>query len=622
MARSKKETTATFSGDAFASILGSLGGKNIGASLLSEGTFRSEPSGYLSTGVAELDHYVLGSGGLPWGRISEMYGPPGCLSGETRVNYCVVSPAGRKQNSKGGSLKRLYHRFHNIPYGDKGSYQREQTVNAHFTLPSIDGNGRVFHNRILDVVHSGVKPCLKLSAGSRSIRATKDHLFWNGSEFVSAGELTVGSIVHIHNNTFDPPPRKPRPRRVDIFVKSHPHACIKTIIDRKTKASYSYYRVRRARAVVEAYQSGLALHEYVNKLNKGDHEGIVFLDPALEVHHKDHVADNDVPENLVVLSSEEHSRLHMTERCYDYRYVSIPVEITSIEEVGDLDTYDVCMEGPNHNFVADGFVVHNSGKSSLVYSCVKQAQLAGAIPVLIHTEEKAQKSRLVDTFHVDPSKLILLEPETMEEVVSAIESVIVPLLNDPSKPHVFIAWDSLAATRVNSEDKMASKEAPAERARLMGHAMRLLPHLVAKSQAHLMIVNQNRQKIGVMFGSNKTQPGGNAPKYHATVRLECSYTGKVGGADNPTGIEVQFKADKNQSAAPFRKVTSRLDFEKGWDTWGTTYLAKKMKLIGARGTYEQAIEALTACNWGRSASQTLTDEPEELEALSNESQDD
>src|SRR5690606_38275054 len=168
--------------------------------------------------------------------------------------------------------------------------------------------------------------------------------------------------------------------------------------------------------------------------------------------------------------------------------------------------------------------------------------------------------------------------------------------------------DSLADTRVSNQDNMASKEAPAERARLMGHAMRLLPNLVARSQSHLMIVNQERSKIGVMFGSNKTVPGGNAPKYHTTMRISMAYTGKVGGADTPTGIEVKFKAEKNQMAAPFRSVTSRLDFNKGWEPWGTVYLAKKLKLVGARAGYDEALEALTRANWGRGAA--VDEEPE------------
>ena len=145
---------------------------------------------------------------------------------------------------------------------------------------------------------------------------------------------------------------------------------------------------------------------------------------------------------------------------------------------------------------------------------------------------------------------------------------------------------------------MGSKEAPAERARLLNAALRVLPRMVAHAQCHWMIVNQNRQKIGVMFGSNKTQPGGNAPKYHSTIRLELAYAGKVGKPDCPTGIEVVMNASKNSMAPPYRKVTSYLDFQSGWTDQGVLDLAKKLKAVPPKtDSVQEAREALERLSW-------------------------
>lgn len=268
---------------------------------------------------------------------------------------------------------------------------------------------------------------------------------------------------------------------------------------------------------------------------------------------------------------------------------------TGIEEI---DKYVLGCGGLPLGRISEVYGAPGAGKSSFVYSCLAQCQRMGGIPVLIHTEEAAQKKRLVDTFGVDPANLLLVEPRHMEGVVEAVQKVLGPLLKSRAKdkPPVLVAWDSLAATKVKDHDEAASKEGPAARARILNAALRVLPQIVAEVQGHFMIVNQNRQKIGVMFGSDKTQPGGQAPKYVSTFRLELTYVGKVGAADHPTGIEVKFFAQKNKMAPPMRKLVSRLDFREGWTDWGIGKLAKDLKLI-TRADPKKGREALEAIMW-------------------------
>jgi len=274
---------------------------------------------------------------------------------------------------------------------------------------------------------------------------------------------------------------------------------------------------------------------------------------------------------------------------------------TGIEEV---DKYVLGCGGLPLGRISEVYGAPGAGKSSFVYSCLRQCQLMGGIPVLIHTEEAAQKSRLVDTFHMDPDNILICEPRDMEGVVDALQRVLQPILKSraKNKPPVLVCWDSLAATKVRGHDEASKGEGPAKRARILNAALRVLPQIIAEVQGHFMIVNQNREKVGVMFGSPKTQPGGKAPKYVSTFRLELTYVGKVGVPAHPTGIEVKIEATKNKMAPPYRKLTSRFDFVKGWQDWGVLKLAKELKLVPATArSVDDARAKLDEISWDPNA---------------------
>jgi len=89
----------------------------------------------------------------------------------------------------------------------------------------------------------------------------------------------------------------------------------------------------------------------------------------LVVHHKDENPYNNDAENLSVLCEGCHRKHHFKQWTlgdpYSHKYVSYD-KIISITYVGEENVYDLSMEGPNHNFVANGFVSHNSGPEPLV----------------------------------------------------------------------------------------------------------------------------------------------------------------------------------------------------------------------------------------------------------------
>jgi hypothetical protein len=296
--------------------------------------------------------------GLLYKRGVILWGSPGCLDKDTRISYVSRDPDGKRRSGKGGSIERLFQVFHGLTGRGKGRYQ-VAPKDSTFWVSSVDDNGRIFKNRVLDVVNSGFKECFKVTTKSGlTITATADHKFFTEDGFKALSELGPGSPLFIHNNTAIKEVADGRTvgTRHDLYVNHHPVAGTK-IINKK----YRYKKLSRSRAAVEAAMNKLSLSEYVERLNTGDLSNLKFLERDENVHHLDENCSNDVLENLVVINQREHSRLHAFEM--PVKYIAVPDVIKSIRPVGKRATYDIKVFGPNNNFVADGFVVHNSGKT-------------------------------------------------------------------------------------------------------------------------------------------------------------------------------------------------------------------------------------------------------------------
>jgi hypothetical protein len=294
-----------------------------------------------------------------------LWGPPGCLEENTLIHCETRSPEGVRHSHKYLTLERLYEKFHYIKGKGKGRYQLAPE-NSEFFTSSVDDEGRIFRNQILNVVKSGVKPCFKVTtAGGHSIEATAEHKFFNGTSYVKLEDMQVGDTVNLHLN-YIPKRSGESPKRIDrnqLFVKHHPVAGTKII------GKYSYKRLAKARGVVEASRNGLTLNEYVDRLNSGKLEGLVFLSRKENVHHIDENVRNDVISNLLVVDQAEHAGIHATETMRLTYEVTEDV-IVSIEPVGDKETYDLVMQGPYNNFIANKFTVHNSGKTVTIQQLI------------------------------------------------------------------------------------------------------------------------------------------------------------------------------------------------------------------------------------------------------------
>lgn len=295
-------------------------------------------------------------------------GPGGCLDKDTFIPYSIYDENGKLINSKGGSIELLYERFHNKPkpHGKGGYHLRIKKDDLIYKVSSINKHNSIFKNQIVDVVKSGVKECFKLTTSlGKEIIATADHKFFNGVNYVHLGSLLVGDTVFVHNNTHYKNLNKPKnsKRYTEICVKYHPSNHIKRI------NGYSYYRVKKCRMIVEAEMNGMSFEDYRSALNtwsKKYIDTLFFLPEGVDIHHLNKNSKDDRRENLQVLSGRVHDKHHTTENYDKMRFIAVPDTIISIESVGERETYDIKCLYPYNNFIADGIVVHNSGKSTLI----------------------------------------------------------------------------------------------------------------------------------------------------------------------------------------------------------------------------------------------------------------
>lgn len=552
------------------------------------------------TGHAVLDRWVLGVGGLPYGRIVEMYGAESCLAADTRVNYAVVDAHGRLQNCKGGTIARLYERFHGEPVKGKGKYRRKASIGAHYTSPCMNEDGRIFHNAIVDVVKTGRQVCYELrTSGGLCIYATAEHKFWTGEAFVPLKQLVAGDTVMTHQNTrYRVAEHKKPDNRAYLYLRWHPVAGVKVVratSNRTTgeKRDYAYFRVARSRLVVEGRLNKLPLDEYVRRLNSGAAccHGLVSLSRTDHVHHLDENVLNDDLGNLVVMSASAHGMQHSRERHNNLRFAATPDTVLHVLEAGGRDTYDIRMASPFNNYIADGFVVHNSGKTTMMNTFLAGVQRDNGIAVLCETEHSYDPA-WAKSLGVDVDNLVLLQPNYLDGEDGALAQFENVITRSGDRP-VLIALDSVAATPTQREfkDGVSGDAAMCEAARCWSKGLRTLAATVAKHGAILLLVNQIRAKPGVMYGPTETTPGGNAIKFYASVRLAVHHGKKVEGGD---GRYMGVTAVKNKICPPYRKAQLRLDNDGGFnERWAVMNHAKEMGCVASScRSYKEAVAAL------------------------------
>jgi recombination protein RecA len=77
---------------------------------------------------------------------------------------------------------------------------------------------------------------------------------------------------------------------------------------------------------------------------------------------------------------------------------------------------------------------------------------------------------------------------------------------------------------------------------------------LSRSGTTAVFINQLREKIGVMFGSPETTPGGRALKFYSSVRLDVRRIGALKAGNDTVGNQTKVTVRKNKVAPPFKEV--------------------------------------------------------------------
>ena len=508
---------------------------------------------------------ALGVGGIPRGRMIEIYGQESCIEENTFLNFNVKTRQGKHQNTKGGNIKHLYNRFHKIPVKGQGFYQRPQTVDSEFYLASVNDVGRIFSNKIINVFETGIKEVFEIKTSlGHSIIASKNHKFMTLEGFYSLEYLNIGQNIFIHNNTPFTKTYGPRKSYQEIYVKNHPIAAKRIIKGQYVGVNkdYEYYRLRLSRAVMEANLNNLSLEEYTNRLNSNGIEGLIFLSRNKHVHHLDENIFNNNISNLMIIDSIEHGKIHAIERHNNLRFMIIQDKIISIKKIGEKNTYDIKMQAPYNNYIADNFVVHNSGKTTLSTNIMINAQrLIKDKSVAIIDSEHVYDINYAKAQGLDTENIRISQPSCAEEGLDITERLIA------SQGFSIIVIDSTAALVPQAElEQGFSDNSMALQGRLLSRATRKFVSLLSKTETTLIFISQMRANIDRFGHGPKSIPtGGNSIKFYASIRIKLAkkkQLQKTEGSDF-NGILVEAKIDKNKVAPPYKVADMTILYGKG-----------------------------------------------------------
>ena len=175
--------------------------------------------------------------------------------------------------------------------------------------------------------------------------------------------------------------------------------------------------------------------------------------------------------------------------------------------------------------IVEVFGPESSGKTTLTLTVIAQAQRAGGLAAFIDVEHALdpQYARLLG---VDLDNLLVSQPSSGEEALQICETLV------RSNAIDVVVLDSVAALVTKQE--LAGEigdSTVGTQARLMSAAMRKLTSLISKARTSCIFTNQIREKIGVMFGSPETTPGGRALKFFSSVRVDIRRIGQIKATD-------------------------------------------------------------------------------------------
>ena len=230
--------------------------------------------------------------------------------------------------------------------------------------------------------------------------------------------------------------------------------------------------------------------------------------------------------------------------------------------------------------VVEVFGPESSGKSTLAYHVMAEAQRSGGEAAYIDAEHALDASYAA-VCGVDLENLLVSQPDSAEQGLEICEYLVRSGALD------IVVVDSVAALVPRSELEGDMGDAHVGlQARLMSQALRKLTAAISRSNTAVMFINQIREKVGVLWGSPETTPGGRALKFYSSVRIDLRRIESVKQGKDIVGSRIRARVVKNKVAPPFKVAEFDMMFNEGISKEGDLVdLASESGVVKKSGSF-------------------------------------